>query len=207
MHEQTIRQFLTDLAARTPTPGGGSTSALAGALGAAAGCMAAAFTNGDKHKAAEPKARELQGRLTALSVCLTDLMDEDVAAYGAYAAARALPKGTPAEKDVRRKALALARQEATVTPERIVATARDGLRLVEDLSAIVNPGLAGDVAVAAYLLEAAARGGAIQVLSNCAADDTDGANARRRAAVTELVEECESARKRIESAVLKMMHL
>ena len=52
-----------------------------------------------------------------------------------------------------------------------------------DVSIVQNPtlNLAGDVASAAYFLEACARGAAIQIFSNCAAADSTGASSSRAA--------------------------
>ncbi len=41
-----LHDFLADVAARTPTPGGGSVAAAVGALGAALARMALAYTEG-----------------------------------------------------------------------------------------------------------------------------------------------------------------
>jgi len=205
---QPLAEFLDALAARTPTPGGGSASALGGALGTALAGMAAAYTTGgEKFKAVEPRVARLGERLTALRQRFGELMQKDIEAYGEYAAALALPKSTPAEKQARSGALAAAREAATVVPERIVGAAAEGLQVVEELCAVANPKLAGDVAVAAYFLEAAARGAAMQVLCNCTAADTEGVNARRRAAVAEQVQQCQAARERIHAAVMKLLKL
>ena len=199
-----LHKFLDDLAARTPAPGGGSASALGGALGAATAQMAAAFTTGkEKFKSVEAEALEMQRRLEALRALFLTLMEADGQAYAAYAAARALPKDAPA----RPGALAAAREEATAAPERILQAACTGLELVEKLAAIANPRLAGDVAVAGYFLEAAARGAGIQVLSNCSMDDTKGGNAARCAAASEKLARCRDARERIDGAVRKMLKL
>lgn len=206
MRQTTVVELLNSFAARTPTPGGGSASALGGALGSALANMAAAFTTqNEKYKAVEPQVLALIGQLTALRAEFLDLADSDIAAYGAYSVARGLPKSTPEEKAARSKALAEANERATFIPEKIVAAAREGLRLTEELAAVANPNLAGDVSVAAYFLEAAARGAGIQVLGNCASDDTEGRNKARRAAIRTIIGECQSARERIDAAVLKMM--
>lgn len=206
MRQTPVLELLNSFAARTPTPGGGSASALGGALGSALASMAAAFTTqNEKYKAVEPQVLSLLDKLAALRAELMDLIDADIAAYGAYSSARGLPKNTPEEKAARSKALAEANEKATQVPEKIVAAARRGLQLTEELSAVANPNLAGDVSVAAYFLEAAARGAGVQVLGNCASDDTEGRNKARRAAVRKEIAECQSARERIDSAVLKMM--
>jgi methenyltetrahydrofolate cyclohydrolase len=208
MREQKLAELLQSFAARTPTPGGGSASAIGGALGSALAAMAAAFTTqNEKYAAVEARVTALMAELDALRAQMLDLADADVAAYGAYAAARKLPKGTPEEKAARAAALSVAGRDSIAVPERIVAAAREGLRVTEELGAIANPNLAGDVAVAAYFLEAAARGAGIQVLGNCAGDDGDGSNAGRRRAVREMLGACEAARVRIDALVMKTLKI
>ena len=112
---QPLHKFIDDLAARIPAPGGGSASALGGALGAAAAQMAAAFTTGkEKFKSVEAEALDMQRRLETLRALFLTLMEADGQAYAAYAAARALPTDAPA----RPGALAAAREAATAAPER-----------------------------------------------------------------------------------------
>lgn len=206
--DSTFDQFLTDLSAKQPTPGGGSASAIGGALGAALGSMAANFTVGnEKYAAYDATARAVLVALDALRAKFMALADEDMAAYSSYRAAAALPKNTPDEKAARTQALAATREQSTLVPERILEAARGGLTQIETLSAAVNPNLAGDVASAAYFLEACARGAAIQIFSNCAASDPSGANARRRADAQDAVRLCEQTRERIHAAVLKMLKI
>ena len=46
--DKTCRQFVEETASKAPVPGGGSVSALAGALGASLGRMVASLTIGKK---------------------------------------------------------------------------------------------------------------------------------------------------------------
>ncbi|HYG73928.1 MAG TPA: cyclodeaminase/cyclohydrolase family protein [Planctomycetota bacterium] len=205
--DSSVSTFLDELAARTPTPGGGSASALGGALGTALGSMAAGFTMGEKYKAVAPQITALIEQLGALRRRFTELIELDIDAYGGYSAARALPKETAEQKTARAQAIAAALEKSTAIPERIVDTAVEAFGVIEQLSSVANPNLAGDVAVAAYFLEAAARGAGIQVFSNCALNDTEGRNAARRAAIAMKLSLCQAARERIDQAVLKMMKI
>jgi formiminotetrahydrofolate cyclodeaminase len=199
--QEPLQKFLDDLAARTPAPGGGGASALGGALGAAAAQMAAAFTTGqEKFKNVAAEALELQCRLEEFRHRFLLLMRADIAAYGGWAAARALPKNAPE----RPAAVAKAAEESTAVPEKILLLACEAQAAAEKLAGIVNPRLAGDVAVAAYFFEAAARGAGIQVLSNCANDDNN-AGCARRAAALEKVAQCQAARERIDKVVQKLL--
>lgn len=163
--EQPLEAFLAALAARTPTPGGGAASALAAAAGAAQAAMGAAFTMGsERFQAVEPEARRLHDQFQALWRALLDLMEEDSRAYLEFSAAR---KQAREKKDPEsRQRLDAARERATRAPEAVVAQVHEALLLTRQLARICNPALLGDVAVAAWLLEGAARGAALQARAN-----------------------------------------
>jgi formiminotetrahydrofolate cyclodeaminase len=80
LQELTIEEFLEELAARKPTPGGGSVAALSGALAAGLVSMAAEFS---RNKDFSEEARTLMNTLA-------DLVDRDAEAF----AARALKEAT-----------------------------------------------------------------------------------------------------------------
>ncbi len=87
--------FLDDLAAATPTPGGGSAAAHAGAMGAALVAMVARLTIGKKKYAAvEAQMKEILNQAERLRCELTAAVDEDSAAFEGVMAAFKLPKDT-----------------------------------------------------------------------------------------------------------------
>ena len=67
----TIEEFLEELAARKPTPGGGSVAALSGALAAGLVSMAAEFSGN----------KDIFGQARTLMNTLTDLVDRDARAF------------------------------------------------------------------------------------------------------------------------------
>ena len=73
MQELTIEEFLEVLAARKPTPGGGSVAALSGALSAGLVSMAAEFSGN----------KDVCERARALMGTLTNLIDRDAKAFAA----------------------------------------------------------------------------------------------------------------------------
>src|SRR5207244_12548237 len=63
MKDRTLEEFLAAVAAPTPTPGGGSVSALAGALSVALSRMVAGLARGkDSYENVEPELGQLAGR-------------------------------------------------------------------------------------------------------------------------------------------------
>lgn len=172
---QPLETFLAELAARTPTPGGGGASAIGGALGAGLAGMSAAFTSGERYRKQEAAALKLRKRFDELRERLLQLAEEDARAYEAWMAARRLPKDDPKALAVRAKAVAKAQEQATRVPEEILKRCAEALAAAAKLTPVCNPNLVADVASGAYLLEAAARGVCLQVAGNL-----DGKSARGR---------------------------
>ena len=162
-----LENYLAAAASGEPTPGGGSVSALAGALGASMAAMAANFTIGKKQFAAvDAEARELLGKIEDLRKKLQELAQKDTEAYAAVGAAFKLPKKSPEEKEARTAAIAAACRGAMAVPLDALRACRESLVATRRLAEIANPNLISDVGVAALLLEAAAGGSALNVAVN-----------------------------------------
>src|SRR5689334_21009235 len=106
---KTVQELLDAFSAPTPTPGGGSAAALAGAIAASLLAMVAAMP---KTKSGTPEERAaldaLDPILLKLRAELVDLIDRDAASYDGVVAAYRLPKGTDEEKAARKSAVAAA---------------------------------------------------------------------------------------------------
>lgn len=136
------------VAAKTPTPGGGTVAAAVGALGAALGVMTARYS----------EAVEAETALDGVRKAFLPLAQEDADAYGQFNAALSLPKGTDEEKQRRREVLQNALVEASEVPLRGVMLAVRGLAALRDLAPRCNRHLTSDLVGAAVFLEAAAVG-------------------------------------------------
>jgi formiminotetrahydrofolate cyclodeaminase len=153
-----LRRFLGDVAARTPSPGGGSVAAAVGALAAALAHMAVEYTAGKPEFAAhEQRLRGLLGELRRAGEMLGELIGEDMAAYERYAAAR---KSADAQERARARATAVA------VPMEIAAVAAAVAARLNEARAFLNPALYSDVQVAAILAEAAVASAAITARGN-----------------------------------------
>jgi formiminotetrahydrofolate cyclodeaminase len=165
--ELTVRDLSARLASRDPVPGGGSASALAGALAAALVEMVCELTVGRPDYAdVEPVARQVRAAAAELRAALLAAADEDATAYAAVAAARRLPRDTDEERTARKAAVAEASVAATEVPLRVVRLAGDVVELAASIGPIGNRNAASDAAVAALLGAAAARGAAFNVRIN-----------------------------------------
>ena len=109
--------FIEELASPTPTPGGGSAAAYAGAMGAALVAMVAGLTIGKK-KYAEVEAGMQAVRVMAegLRKELTLAVDDDASAFEALMGTFKLPKDTDEQKAVRNAAITHATLNAAHIP-------------------------------------------------------------------------------------------
>lgn len=109
--------FIEELAAPTPTPGGGSAAAYAGAMGAGLVAMVAGLTIGKK-KYADVEAEMQAVRVVAenLRKELTQAVDDDASAFEALMGTFKLPKETEVEKTARNGAILNATLNAAHIP-------------------------------------------------------------------------------------------
>ena len=163
----TLEEYLADAASDKPAPGGGSVSALAGALAASMSEMAANFTVGRKKFASVQE--QVAGCLGRLEPCrrnLLRLMDADVEAYEAVGAAYAMPRQTDEQKAARGEAVQKALKDAMEIPLRIVRECRVVAETAAELVKIANPNLITDVGVSVILAEAACAAARLNVEVN-----------------------------------------
>ena len=147
-----VGEFLDALAAKTPTPGGGSAAALLGGIGASLGVMACRFTMGEKFKAHAAEMETAINGLLNLRGQLLSLMDADAAAYDQVSTALALPKGTDAEKTARKHALNGALRGAMEVPLRTMDCCLRALQILQRHAPQLNANLASDLAAGALSL-------------------------------------------------------
>jgi len=161
------RAFLSRLAAGTPTPGGGSAAALAGAMAAALARMVANLTLGRRQYAAvHGQVREMESALARLQEEFLELVVRDAEAFEGILSARRLPPNTEEEKALRRQAIQEAIREAARVP---LATAERAVKVLEFLvylAAVGHENALTDALVAASLAQAAVEGAAANVLVN-----------------------------------------
>jgi len=152
----TLAEFEQRLASVKPVPGGGSASAIAGSIAASLLAMVARLSL-DRPKYAAYEGTCMRALDTAESARprLLSLADEDARAYGAFAAARKMPRGTEAEQRARDAASQAAAREASEIPAAVV---RECARVIYEVTRGIE--------VAARLAAAAAHGAAANVMIN-----------------------------------------
>ena len=159
--------FVEAVAASTPTPGGGSVSALAGALGAALGEMVCNLSLGKKSLAAHHgQLKNALHRLTELRRQLSEQVDRDAASYDAVIVAMRKPKASEVEQAERARAIEEASKSAALVPLATAEMASEIRRWVQELRGITLAGAASDLAVAQVMSEAAVKGAVENVRAN-----------------------------------------
>jgi glutamate formiminotransferase/formiminotetrahydrofolate cyclodeaminase len=161
------RPFLEAVAAPTATPGGGSVSALAGALAASLGQMVAGLSR--KKKSQAEYVDRLSAELDALRRTadeLTGAIDRDAASYDAVMAAFKLPQSNAEETREREASIQAATKVAADVPLQVADSAVALFERLGQLDAIAAASMRSDLEVARYMAAAGARGALANVEIN-----------------------------------------
>ena len=162
-----LSEFLGAVRSSNPTPGGGSASALAGAMGASLLAMVAGLPKSRATTVEDVERLKAAGeRCTMLAAELEALVERDSDAYNTVLAAYKLPKGTDEEKAARSTAIQAGFRAAIDAP---LAVMRASAAAAEQGVVVATLGLASassDVRVGIELLHAALRGAQLNVETN-----------------------------------------
>jgi methenyltetrahydrofolate cyclohydrolase len=189
--------LLTQVAAKSPSPGGGAVACASGALAAALAHMVVAYSIGKKNLAAhQADLKPASGALTRLRAVLVTLGDEDAQAYALVNELQKLPEADPR----RRAELPGAIQASIQIPMAAIAACDDLLRLCERLAPMTNTYLHSDLAIAAVLAESAARASRWNVLVNVASLSDSAAKERTLAEVDRSLADAAKRREAVERA-------
>jgi len=164
---RSVTELLDAFSSSDPTPGGGSASALSGALGASLLAMVAGLpktrTNTPEERSTLDHARK---KLLALRTQLAELVDRDAAAYDLVVSAYKQPKGTDSEKTARKAAIASALRAATDVPLETMRACAEVLGLGKIVGEHGNLSAASDIGVGLHLTMAGLTGGRLNVETN-----------------------------------------
>lgn len=159
--DMTVRGFLDELASQSPAPGGGTASAVAGAMGVGLAAMVAGLTDTSQMSAEDAsRVDEISHRWKELIWALLGCADDDTAAFNEVMKAFKLPKTTDEDKRARREAIQLALKDAVSAPRRTLQLAAEGMQMAAFMAESGNDNAASDAGVGALLLDTA-MGGAI----------------------------------------------
>jgi glutamate formiminotransferase/formiminotetrahydrofolate cyclodeaminase len=161
------RPFLEAVAAPTVTPGGGSVSAMAGALAASLAHMVAGLSRKKKSQAAyvDRLSAELDA-LRQIADDLADAIDRDAASYDAVITSFKLPQSNVEEVQKREASIQTATKGASQVPLEVAEHAVALFERLGQLDAIAAASMRSDLEVARYMAAAGARGALANVEIN-----------------------------------------
>ena len=204
-----VTQFCDVLASDAPAPGGGSTAALEGALGAALTAMVCGLTTVGKSREKYAEYQEFvlasQKKALDLKARFMDVMDRDTEAFNVVSAAFGMPKATDEEKAARSAAIQKGLEGCTRTPFEMMELSLEALRLTEGLVDRSNANAASDLGCAALHLGCAIQGAWLNVLINLGSirDVAFAAQYRTRGQI--LLDEALPLSRRIYGRILEMV--
>ena len=156
-----IESYVRELASEEPVPGGGATSALAGALAVALCKMVGHFTVGKKKYADNEKdVLRIMAEAEKLQDELLSLVDKDPEAFEPLAKAYSMPKNTPEEIAERERVMEECLHNAAQVPIDVMDCCAQ---------ALLNKGsemLISDTGSAATICKAALEAAALNVVAN-----------------------------------------
>lgn len=164
--ESVPHDLLDAVADGSPTPGGGSVSALAGALGAALAEMVAGLTAGRKKYAeVEEEAQEVLAEAGRLRGELTEAIVADAASFQELMAAY---RNKEVSDEERARAIEEATAGAAEVPLRVARLSRDVAQLAETIARSGNANAVTDAAAGVIMARAAVQAAALNVKINVA---------------------------------------
>ena len=167
--ELSIQALLEKTAGAAPVPGGGSMSALSGAIAASLTEMVANLTIGrKKYAAVSEEMQAIAAEAATGRKKMTAAIDRDADAYKQVVAAFTLPKGTDEEKAARTKAIQDALKSAALVPLEAAGISLSLMELAGRALAKGNKNAYSDAAVAVMHARTAALGAIYNVKINLA---------------------------------------
>lgn len=165
--ELTLKAFIDKVISNDPVPGGGSVSALNGALAASLAAMVANLTVGrKKYVEVNDLMQELAGRLEKTAGRLLADVDRDSDAYNRVFAAFKLPKETDEEKAARSEAIQRETKYATEVPMEVARAVHDILPQIATVAQRGNSNAVTDACVAMMCARTAVLGALLNVKIN-----------------------------------------
>ncbi len=157
-----IKRFLDKVASDSPTPGGGSVSAMAGALSSSLVAMVAGLSS-KRDKKSQKEMEGIKKKALAIQRRLSLAVDEDAKSFEAVIQAFRLPRKTERDRLHRIRAIQKAYQKATAIPQLVC---QQSIQLLEYSRLLIlkgNPNAISDTGVAAFLADAALAGGLLNI--------------------------------------------
>jgi formiminotetrahydrofolate cyclodeaminase len=130
--DMSVQTFIMELSGRSPTPGGGGASALAGAVGMALGGMVASLTiSSEKYASVREEMQSLKVAAYRIQKELLALIDRDAEAFAPLAGAWRMPSETEEERAEKARVMEAALKEACLAPLEMMRKIAEAIDLLE----------------------------------------------------------------------------
>ncbi len=167
LHQTPVNHFCAITASNAPAPGGGSVSALCGALAASLSSMVGNLTIGRKgHEEHEEAMQQAVAELGEIRERLLRAIDEDSESFNEFMEALKMPKGTDEEKALRKAAMQAGLKKASSVP---LAVARESVKIFTYAQLMLefgNPNALTDAMVSTLAARTATLGALLNVRIN-----------------------------------------
>lgn len=165
--EISCKEFVAELAGKSPVPGGGGASALVGAIGTALGSMVGSLTVGKKKYAdVEQDVLDLMDKANRIQNELLGLVNRDAEVFEPLSRAYGLPKNTEEEKAEKARIMEQALRDACSVPLEIMELCCHAIDLQKEFAEKGNRLAISDAGVGAALCKAALIGASFNVFIN-----------------------------------------
>jgi glutamate formiminotransferase/formiminotetrahydrofolate cyclodeaminase len=190
------KEFIQELSTNSPAPGGGSVSALAGALGAALSSMVAALSHEKKELLdLKPEMNEIGIEAQNLKDRLSFLVDEDTNAFNKVMDANRLSATNDEEQSAKNQAIEIANKYAIEIPMETAKKCFSVIELADTLVEKGNPNSVSDAGVAAEVALAGVSGACMNVLINLTSVEDESYCDDMKNKVEDIMEKAESLQK------------
>ena len=162
-----VSDFLSELASKSPAPGGGSVAALSGALGSSLTSMVCNLTIGkEKYKNVEDEIIQILKKSENLRKKLTELIDKDTEAFNDVMKAFKMPKETENQIKKRKQAIQNGYKTASQVPFETAQTCEKILDIAMFVAKNGNENSITDSGVSALIAKAGVEGAILNVKIN-----------------------------------------
>lgn len=205
--DNSLREYIANVASGDPTPGGGSVSALVGSIGGALTNMVSKLTVGKK--AYEGLSEEIKSQILVnskeiekLVEELSNIVDEDTKAFDKVMDAFKMPKETDEQKQARSRAVQEGYKIALEVPLRCATKCLRILELQEVFANYGNANAITDVGVGILLAYSGMEGALFNVTINLGSIKDEEFKKENEAKVNNLLNEG----KRIKEELIKIVY-
>lgn len=167
LRDHTLQEFCEVTAGSDPVPGGGSVSALVGAISASLTQMVANLTVGrKKYEAVDAEMRDVVNKVQNIREELILAIDKDSDAYNEVSRAFKMPKETDWEKETRSAIIQEATKKAAAIPMEVAKTAYELIPLIDTVVKKGNQNAITDGCIAMMSCRLAVLGALLNVRIN-----------------------------------------